>query len=135
MSPDLAHTGAVPDWPLPWRLKRARDHAGLDQHELAEKVGLSRNSVINYEKGTTVPKPYAVMAWAMCCGVSYEWLAGGGGSPEASDSQVTLPYPAFAGPSERHKRLSERTLVTVSSHLGLLTGCPQCTTTPMASAA
>ena len=66
--------GAVPDWPLVYRLRRAREFAGLDQEQLAGAVGLSSNTISNYERGFTRPRRPQLIAWAMATGVSLEWL-------------------------------------------------------------
>jgi transcriptional regulator with XRE-family HTH domain len=68
--------GVVPDWPLTDRLRRAREFAGLDQTTLAGELGLSTNTISNYERGFTTPKRPQLIAWAMATGVSLEWLEG-----------------------------------------------------------
>lgn len=68
----------VPEWTLGDRLKKAREHAGLSQAELAGKTGISMSSVSRYEIGKTRPSRPALLAWHLCTGVSLEWLMGGG---------------------------------------------------------
>lgn len=43
---------------FPKRLREARKQAGLTQQALADKVGVTINSISNYEKGASFPLPY-----------------------------------------------------------------------------
>ena len=38
------------------RLREARKSKGMSQQELADELGISINSVANYERGTSFPK-------------------------------------------------------------------------------
>lgn len=38
------------------RLRQAREMAGLTQQDLAEKLGVTKNSISNYENGVSSPK-------------------------------------------------------------------------------
>lgn len=67
-------TGTVPAWTMPDRLRKAREHAGLHQTELAAALGISRASISNYESGRTSPPRPTLMVWAMRCGVPLSWL-------------------------------------------------------------
>lgn len=69
--------GNVPSWELQDRIARARRYAGLEQAELAEKAGLSRKSISNYEIGKTSPRRSGLIAIAFATGVSLEWLETG----------------------------------------------------------
>lgn len=70
---------AIPQWTLGDRLRKAREHAGMDQEELALRIGVSRGTVSNYEigRGTRPPKVVVLRAWARECGVPYEWIVDG----------------------------------------------------------
>lgn len=81
--PKLGHmttqptAGHVPSWTIGDRLRKAREDAGFDQRELAEKIGVSRNSVSNYEVGVVPnPRPIVLNAWSMATGVPVSWLRG-----------------------------------------------------------
>ena len=83
-----------PQFSLADRLWKSRDLAGLSQTELAERTGISRQSISNYENGRTVPGKLQLRAWALACGVRYEWLTGdcpprrrGGGLGAAADAR------------------------------------------------
>lgn len=77
----MTATGAprIPDWTLGDRLRKAREHAGMEQGELASRIGVSRNTISNYElgRGQRPPKVIVLRAWAHECGVPYEWLTDG----------------------------------------------------------
>ncbi len=47
--------GEVPAWTVADRLRKAREHAGLEQAQLATDLGVSRNTVGNYEGGKVTP--------------------------------------------------------------------------------
>jgi transcriptional regulator with XRE-family HTH domain len=66
----------VPQWTLGDRLRKAREHAGLKQTEMAEEIGIGRSSIINYESDKAKPPRPVLVAWALRCAVPYEWLAG-----------------------------------------------------------
>jgi transcriptional regulator with XRE-family HTH domain len=66
----------VPEWTLGDRLRKARVHAGLDQAVLATDIGISRNTVRNYEAEHVKPRRPVLLAWAMRTGVSLAWLMG-----------------------------------------------------------
>jgi transcriptional regulator with XRE-family HTH domain len=67
---------SIPQWTLGDKLRKARECAGMDQEELARRIGISRNTVGNYElgRGQRPPKVVVLRAWAHECGVPYEWL-------------------------------------------------------------
>ena len=84
---------AVPQVELRHRLRIAREFAGLEQSELAEEIGVSRNSVVNYEKGRTTPRKIVINAWAWRCGVSVDWINTGqrGTTPPDGDGAAAIP--------------------------------------------
>ena len=75
----------MPQWTQADHLRKAREHAELEQADLATAIGVSRNTVINYERGKVQPRKHVVMAWALATGVPVVWLetgnAPGGGQP------------------------------------------------------
>ena len=66
---------AVPAWTLGDRMRKAREHAGLKQSELAAEIGIARSSIVNYESSRTEPSRPILLSWALRCGVPFEWLA------------------------------------------------------------
>ena len=75
---------AVPTWTLGDRLRKAREFAGLEQGELAVRIGVSRGTVSNYElnRGQRPPKRLVVRAWAEITGVPLDWI-------EAADTEAS----------------------------------------------
>ena len=82
----------IPAWTLQDRLRKAREHVGLNQAELAEITGISGRSVSMYEKGHSAPRRPQLLAWAMATGVPREWLETGECPPWDSN-----PEPADYG--------------------------------------
>jgi len=73
----LPHPNPGPDFTLGDRIRKARTNAGLDQAELAEKVGVSRQAVGSWERGRTVPSLPQSRSLAETLAVSLDWLAYG----------------------------------------------------------
>ena len=72
------HTvGAVPAFTVADRLRKAREHAGLEQGDLAERMGVSRGTVSNNELGKVAPRRIVLRAWALATGVDVGWLETG----------------------------------------------------------
>lgn len=67
----------IPQWRLGDRLRRAREEAGLEQAELAERLGISKAAVSAYEKGRRTPRDFIrfVKRWADETEVPWQWLA------------------------------------------------------------
>ncbi|WP_159233465.1 helix-turn-helix transcriptional regulator [Mycolicibacterium vanbaalenii] len=70
-------SGSVPQIEVRHRLRIAREHAGLEQDQLAELIGVSRNTVGNAEKGRVQPRRITINAWALACGVPASWISTG----------------------------------------------------------
>lgn len=64
-----------PEWTLGDRLRKAREFAKLDQDELGQLIGLSRQSVSNYERDRG-HRDRTVALWAKVCGVDLKWIRG-----------------------------------------------------------
>ncbi|VBA33135.1 hypothetical protein LAUMK4_05891 [Mycobacterium persicum] len=83
-------SGTEPPILVQHRLRIAREFAGLEQEELADLIGVSRNTVGNAEKGRVKPRKITLNAWALVCGVPVSWLecgrvkAGGPTDPTTS---------------------------------------------------
>lgn len=68
----------VPDVETRHRLKIARESAGFDRKadEFAKILGVSRQTVVSYERGHSVPDRRTVMAWSVVTDVPVWWLEG-----------------------------------------------------------
>ena len=91
----------VPAFTIGDYLRKAREHAGLEQTELASEIGISRGTVTNYERGHVTPRKAVVMAWAMRTGVPVEWITSLGKTKPRPDSPD--------GAAVRHQGLEPRT--------------------------
>lgn len=64
------------------RIRIAREHAGLEQQEFADRIGFSRRQVVAWENGANTPPIWALEAIRDHCDVDPEWiLAGPGDAP------------------------------------------------------
>ena len=59
------------------KLKQARTDKNLTQEEVAEKVGVSRQTVYNWEQGKSYPDIASVMIISDICGISLDSLLKG----------------------------------------------------------
>lgn len=62
------------DFTIADRMRKAREVAGLEQAELADRMGAHRGTISNYENGKTNPRKMYVLAWAHHTGAPYHWL-------------------------------------------------------------
>lgn len=108
----------------PWtpgdRLRKSRDHARLSAAAMAMRIGVSRNTITNYETGKTATIPVEIFnAYSDVTGHHFDWLARGVGpylSPmpddepasvdrrEREDGTVTIRSPWIETHVERHLR-------------------------------
>jgi transcriptional regulator with XRE-family HTH domain len=84
--------GVVPDInTLPIRLRAAREHAGLDQGELAERAGVARGTLGAAERGQRTPNNATLTLIAWACGVDAHWLRTGKAPSPDDDGAGGLP--------------------------------------------
>jgi len=85
------------------RLRKARTHAGLGTTgDMARRLGVHRNSVINYESGRIVPPLEIVVRYSRYSHIPLEWFVGDlGGDGEAVEA-VTQGYVTFGEVVELH---------------------------------
>ena len=74
---ELATSGVIPAFTQADRLRKAREVAQIDQGTFAADLGVSRNTVTNYERGHVRPRRPVLLAWAMRTGVPLSWLETG----------------------------------------------------------
>jgi len=60
------------------RIETARIKAGINQSELARRLGVSPQSIQQWEKGKTAPKSARLRSLSLALGVSQSWLLNGG---------------------------------------------------------
>jgi transcriptional regulator with XRE-family HTH domain len=59
------------------RLRLTREHADLDQAQLGDLLGVSRQTVSNYERGIRKPKEATLLAWSIHTKTSLESIRTG----------------------------------------------------------
>jgi transcriptional regulator with XRE-family HTH domain len=64
------------------RLRKAREMAGYEKIELADALGIHRESVARYESGRAKAKKPVLIAWALATGVDRDWIEYGDVRPE-----------------------------------------------------
>ena len=69
--------GTIPEFDLADRLRKALRVADVSVQEIADYLGVSRNTVGAWINGRVVPGKAFVRLWAMRTGVPYEWLSTG----------------------------------------------------------
>jgi transcriptional regulator with XRE-family HTH domain len=89
-----AFGGRTHDFGIADRLRAAREDAGMDQRMFAERTGLSRATISNYERGIHKPRRPQLVVWALATGFSLHWLEHGT-EPEGDGGD------ALASPSHR----------------------------------
>ncbi len=67
--------GTIPQWTLGDRMGKALDHAGIGMQEMADYLGVSRNSVSNWVHGRITPSRQTLLLWSMRTGVDLDWIA------------------------------------------------------------
>lgn len=75
---EMQTEAVIPEWDLADRMRKALRVSGTDVQEIADYLGVARNTVSTWINGRNRPSPATVRLWAMRCGVPYEWLAGDG---------------------------------------------------------
>jgi transcriptional regulator with XRE-family HTH domain len=91
--------GHVPPLRLKYRLRIAREEAGLDQQELADRMGVGRAVISNSENGRSVPRKIVLNAWALGCGVPISWLEKGVGAWNPDDGNDPARPKGFEPPT------------------------------------
>ena len=71
-APRLRHAQGVP--PYESNVREYRQRAGLSQEALARELGVSRQTVVNIEKGLSEPKVLLAIALGAILGVALEEL-------------------------------------------------------------
>lgn len=75
MSEQPDNPPGVPVFDVADRMRKALRHSGLGVQEMADYLGVARNSVSNWINGRFPPSTQTLRLWALKTGVSYGWLA------------------------------------------------------------
>lgn len=89
------------------RIKELRVSRGLNQEQFAEKIGVGRSTVGNYELGSRIPLDAILKNICETFGVSRAWLEFGEGPmyPPESDDEIRIITRAMEGQSDAKRRL------------------------------
>lgn len=79
---------SLPTWTFQDRIRKAREHAGLKQEELAQAIGFTRQTLGRWENGSHTPTEKNLQALAEATGVPVGWFY----------QEDTAPAPAEASP-------------------------------------
>lgn len=87
----------APDMPTPpatigERIRQARKRAGLNQSELAERLGVTQPAVANWESGVHDPRRVVLARLADALSTPLDWLADGARSPGERDKHAAAAY-------------------------------------------
>ncbi len=67
-------SGSVPEWDTADRMRKALRVADIGVQEIADYLGVSRNTVSTWINGRITPSTQTLRLWALRCGVDFEWL-------------------------------------------------------------
>ena len=70
-------SGAIPEFDLTDRMRKSLRHAGMNSGEMADYLGVARESVGRWLNGSRNPSVQTLRLWAQRTGVDYEWLSSG----------------------------------------------------------
>lgn len=105
-TPTDENTTNTPSWTTGDRLRKARRHSGKEAKELAADIGVSPNTISNYENDRVVPDRRTLISWAFATGVPLTWLEHGDEAPEESTTPEGRPSRRAGGGSLRGSRIS-----------------------------
>jgi transcriptional regulator with XRE-family HTH domain len=72
---------AVPEFDLADRMRKALRTSGVGVQEMADYLGVARNTVSTWINGRIEPSTQTKRLWALRTGVSFEWLEHGEVTP------------------------------------------------------
>lgn len=87
-----ADFGTIPDWTLGDRMAKALKSQRISVQDMAEYMGISRNTITNWTHDKSRPTRGDLRLWAMRTGVPLEWLeTGTAPQPDGPEGGSTLP--------------------------------------------
>lgn len=69
-------SGSVPEWDTADRMRKSLRAADVGVQEIADYLGVSRNTVSTWINGRISPSVQTLRLWSLRCGVDYRWLTG-----------------------------------------------------------
>ena len=116
----MATTGRPPKQertPFGERIADARERIGLNQRELAEKVGISQRALSWWERQPAAIKPDQLTQLAQALGVSVDYLVGNTSKTIPKSGPTGKALKLFEEVSKLPKRSQQRILGTVEDML------------------
>lgn len=108
MTSSEQHTVRVPEWDVADRMRKALRVSGVGVQEMADYLGVARNTVSTWINGKIDPSVQTLRLWALRTGVPFEWLQTG------EDPRPDNPGGGLS--TVRHQGLEPRTRWLVASH-------------------
>lgn len=65
-----------PQWDVADRMRKALRTGDVGVQEMADYLGVARNTVSTWINGRITPSKQTLRLWSLRCGVRYEWLTG-----------------------------------------------------------
>jgi transcriptional regulator with XRE-family HTH domain len=82
----------VPEWDRADRMRKALRTSGVGVQQIADYLGVRRNTVSNWINGRINPSTQTLRLWALRTGVPYEWLTTGEPPIQTGSSRHTPHY-------------------------------------------
>lgn len=108
--------GLIPEFPLGYRLRLAREIAGLEQAELAERMEVSRGTISRSELGLSSPRRLVIKQWALATGVDRHWLETGEAQTSPSGPHGLPDLDSNQEPSEKQFEMLAPVIILPSAH-------------------
>lgn len=99
------------------RIKELRKALNLTQNELGSRIGMTPNTITNYETGRRVPSNQVIFSICREFNVNEDWLRTGNGdmfNPISEDEELDLYVGRISGGSDEFKKNLIKTLCKLS---------------------
>lgn len=83
----------TPEFEMRHRMELALEYGSVTVSEMARHLGISRTTISNYLHGRTRPRRGDLIAWAMRCGVPFDWLVGADSNHVLDGEETPAPAP------------------------------------------
>lgn len=91
MTTHPAESAIVPEWDFADRMAKALRVSGYSVQDVADRLGVNRDTISRWINGRNKPGRPALMAWAAVTGVDLGWLETGERARRDSNSQPSDP--------------------------------------------
>lgn len=99
------------------RIKELRKALNLTQNELGSRIGMTPNTITNYETGRRVPSNQVIFSICREFNVNEDWLRTGNGdmfNPISEDEELDLYVGRISGGADEFKKNLIKTLCKLS---------------------